>query len=302
MGKRRNNGGFTLAEVMAAVAVLAIISSSVFMVISRSMESATNLALKMEAFEVARENMETIMWQNTVSESVEYGESEKNPNIQWQTVIEVFYEPIESKPWVKAVCSSSYIDADGKDQSVELTHWLTDLTEKQMEELLKGREGDIELLADQLIEYIEDAADHVGVDPKTIREWVAAGMRISEDGEYIKMYLELYRDYDGNPPREEIILADKGWERLKEENEKTEILLAKAKDNNGGPGKEWDRKDADPKDPRDPQDGGPGEPGEPEEPAWKRNRPDDILIDGHPKSWWMEKFAEELKAKSQNGQ
>ena len=101
------NRGFTLVEVITATGILALITSSVWVVIERCVNTSTNMKLKMEALEVARENLETILTKNTVEETAEYGISERYPGIEWETVIETFYEPISSQMWIRAVCTAT---------------------------------------------------------------------------------------------------------------------------------------------------------------------------------------------------
>ena len=81
---------FSLVEVLMAVAILALTCSSVLVVIERCVTSAAESALRMRAFEVARENMEQLLASASVKESIEYGQSEKYPDIGWQTVVETF--------------------------------------------------------------------------------------------------------------------------------------------------------------------------------------------------------------------
>ena len=94
---------------------------------------------RMHAFEVVRENMERVLVSDNVSEKVEYGYSERYPEIQWTTRIETFYEPVDNKMWVQAICSAEYTDSMGEPAEVELTHWLTKLSEKQVEKILADR-------------------------------------------------------------------------------------------------------------------------------------------------------------------
>jgi hypothetical protein len=54
-------------------------------------------------------------------------------------------------------------------------------------------------LAEYLIETLNDAAKYAGVDTKTINAWVGAGMPKTGTGKYIKAWLDLYRDTNGNP-------------------------------------------------------------------------------------------------------
>ena len=131
--------GFGLPEVLAAVAILAILSSSVLVVINRCMTAAADSELKLKAFEVARENMEMLLTLDTVSEGVEYGNSEIYPDIEWTRVVETFYEPMTNRVWVLGTCSADYIDASGEDQSVELTCWLTDLSKTDLMNLIEER-------------------------------------------------------------------------------------------------------------------------------------------------------------------
>jgi len=199
-----NCKGFSLPEVMAALTILALASVSVLVVIDRCMASAADSQLRMHAFEVARDNMEKLLAASSVKETVEYGSSDKYPEIQWQTVVETFSEPVTSKMWIQAICSAEYTDTEGQTQTVELTHWLTGLTEAQAKQILEAQEKQKERLAeaDQLLEGAEEAADCVGVDVETIQQWVENGMVKTEDGYYIKIYLELYQEYDGDPTPE----------------------------------------------------------------------------------------------------
>lgn len=198
-----NQKAFTLAETVAALIILAFVSTSVLVVINRYMSSAVDSVLRMQAFEVARTNLEKLLTLDTVEESVEYGDSEMYPDIQWQTVVESFYEPLNSKMWIQAICSAEYTDSEGEVQKVELTHWLTDLTKAQMLQILAQRQQEQELLADQIIETLEEAAMYAGVDEQTIQQWIDNGMLLTEDGKFIKDQLDLYRDSDGNPSIED---------------------------------------------------------------------------------------------------
>lgn len=195
---------FSLVEVMTALVILAMVSSSVFVVINRCMGSTAQVILRTHAFEVARENMEKLLTTELVTEKVEYGTSEKYPEIKWQMVVAPFYEPITSKMWMGAVCTAEYGDANGLSQTIELTHWLTDLTDRQIKQLTEEMEKQERELAERFIETIEEAAEYVGVDEETITEWVENGMRKTPNGQYIKDWLDLYADTDGNPTQEEI--------------------------------------------------------------------------------------------------
>ncbi|MHC4666047.1 MAG: type IV pilus modification PilV family protein [Planctomycetota bacterium] len=202
--------GFTLVEVMGALVILAIVSSSVVVVINRCMASAADMELRIQAFELARQNMEKLLTSDSAKEMVEYGTSYKYPEIQWQNVVETFYEPATAKMWLRAVCSAEYYDTEGELQTVELTHWLSGLTEKQVSQLLEQRQRLKERLAEsgELFATIEEAAEYARVDVETIEQWVEDGMFITDDGQYPRVYLDPYFEYDGYPPPEALEEAD----------------------------------------------------------------------------------------------
>ena len=160
-----SKSAFSLVEAVTALIILALVSSSVLVVINRCITSAAGSSLRMQAFEVARENMETLLSKDSVAEMAEYGSSDKYPEIQWQTVVETFYEPSASRMWVQAICSAEYTDMAGEVQTVELTHWLTDLTKEQLLKILGELEKD--LTADQIIETEEDGLMHRHSIPNT---------------------------------------------------------------------------------------------------------------------------------------
>lgn len=194
---------FSLVEVLTALAILALTSSSVLVVIDRCVTSAATATLRMHAFEVVRENMERLLASPSVQESVEYGETDIYPAIAWQTVVETFYEPVTARMWLRGVCSAQYSDPNGYDQTVELTHWLTDLTKEQLLQLMKRDEEGQNDLASELIESVEEAAEYAGVDVETIEQWLENGLLTTEDGSFIKSNLDLYVRSDGNPSDED---------------------------------------------------------------------------------------------------
>ena len=138
---------FSLVETVTALIILAITTSSVLVVINRCVNSTADSAIRRQAFEVARDNMETVLTSTSVSEMVEVGASDKYPQIQWQTTIEPFYEPATEGMWVQATCSAEYADTAGELQTVELTHWLTELTKEQLLEIIEQRQLEKQRLA-----------------------------------------------------------------------------------------------------------------------------------------------------------
>ena len=182
-----------------AVAILALVSSSILLVVDRCLGSASDSALRMEAFQLARENMEKILSSNSVEETVDYGSSDKYPDISWQTVIEAFSEPVSGKMWIRAICSADYSDSTGEKQTVELEHWITELTDQQANQLA-GQPGSIEeLTAEQVLETSEAAAEYAGVDVETIEKWVEEGLVTLKDGAFIKHNIDVYVRSEGKP-------------------------------------------------------------------------------------------------------
>ncbi|MFA7485481.1 MAG: prepilin-type N-terminal cleavage/methylation domain-containing protein [Phycisphaerae bacterium] len=130
--------GFSLIETLAALTILAIIGAGSLVVINRAMETTEDSILKKKAFEVARENMEQLLASENISEKNDRGFSEQYPEIEWTTTVEAFYEPINQKMWIQAICSAQYINLKGETITVELTHWLTKLTDLQVKQILAG--------------------------------------------------------------------------------------------------------------------------------------------------------------------
>jgi prepilin-type N-terminal cleavage/methylation domain-containing protein len=193
---------FSLVEVMTALAILALASSSVLIVIDRCVNSAATSAMRMQAFEVARENMENLLSLPSAQEGVEYGESDKYLGITWQTSVETFYEPVTARMWLRGVCKAMYSDPNGQEQSVELSHWLTDLSKEQLLQLMKQDDEEFSDVSSQLLESVEEAADYAGVDVETVEQWLENGLVTAEDGSFIKSNLDLYKQNNGNPSEE----------------------------------------------------------------------------------------------------
>lgn len=196
--------GFTLVEVMTAVVILAFVCSSVFLVINRSIMFAANSSSRMEAFRIARENMEKLLLGNSVSEMTEYGVSESNPSITWTTVVETFTEPATGQAWARAVCSADYVDPQGETQTVELVQWLSPLSDEQTDQLPDADDLDLnELAVEQLLEYVESAAQYAEVEPDVIEQWLSDGLVTTDEGAFIKYNLDIFSRNDGNPTDEQ---------------------------------------------------------------------------------------------------
>lgn len=188
--------GFTLLETVTAMCILALMCTGIVVVMSRCTTTANNLTLQIQAFDVAQQQMEEVLAKSSVRESVDMGTSEQYPNVEWQTTIEVFEEPVGSALWARAICSSQYEDVDGQPQTVELACWLGRLTEDQLAKLERERNADAN---DPLVDGVEAAAEYAGVTPETIRAWIAKGLLVSEDGTFVKANLDIFKRADGRP-------------------------------------------------------------------------------------------------------
>lgn len=150
--------GFTLTEVTAALVILALVTTGSLVAMNRYLNTAIDQGIKMEAFNLARENMEKVLSASKLTDYVQQGESEMNPDIRWQNSVESFYEPLTSRMWIRAVCGVSYLDSQGENQEIELTHWVTDISKKQVLAIIdqKKREEEYE---EELAEEGEDFED-----------------------------------------------------------------------------------------------------------------------------------------------
>ncbi|MCK5565025.1 MAG: prepilin-type N-terminal cleavage/methylation domain-containing protein [Planctomycetes bacterium] len=170
-----NRRAFTLIEVAAAVMLLAFIAASVLTVMNRCIAAVTDSRTRTEAFEIARENMEHLLAADKAAEKTEFGISETNPDIQWETVIETFTEPVTYTMWLQAVCSASYTDKDGEIQYVEFKHWLSEISKTMQKKIEEQNEKELEMMEDseEAIKLLEDEykknlANALGIDPDEI--------------------------------------------------------------------------------------------------------------------------------------
>jgi prepilin-type N-terminal cleavage/methylation domain-containing protein len=190
--------GFTLIEVLTALAILALTASSVLFVVNQNISSAADSVRRMEAFALARENMERVLTSPSATETVQFGTSEIYPDISWRTVVEAFSEPVEGTMWLRAVCAAEFADSKGETQKVELVHWLSPLTDQQAAQFLQGDEGG-SLSAEQIIEGNEDAAKYANVDADTIGQWLDRGLVVTSDGSFLRYNLDIFIRSQGNP-------------------------------------------------------------------------------------------------------
>jgi hypothetical protein len=120
--------------------LLGIIIGSVMTLMNRYVEAVMDMQLREQAFEIARGNMETLLAESKLSDTSEYGTSETYPDIEWDTVVEPFYEPVTNQMWIRAVCSAEFKDTKGEFQNIELEHWIINLTAAQVKQILAQQE------------------------------------------------------------------------------------------------------------------------------------------------------------------
>ncbi|MHC5173006.1 MAG: type IV pilus modification PilV family protein [Planctomycetota bacterium] len=200
---RSHRAAFTLVEVGAALVLLSIILSSVMVLMNLYVDSVIDLQLRQEAFELARGNMEQLLAESKLSDMAEFGDSEQNPEIEWQTLVEPFYEPVTDQMWIRAVCSAGFNDTKGEYQNIEMEHWITNLNAQQVKQISAQQQIEAEymdLLADGEASAIEETTlaylEKEGLDPEAYKRFIEQQKRkkleyISEKGfEGYEEYLE----------------------------------------------------------------------------------------------------------------
>jgi hypothetical protein len=96
------------------------------------------------------------------------------------------------------------MDSTGQTQTVELVDWLSQLSDQQADQLTGEGEQDLDALAtEQLLEYVESAAQYAGVESETIERWLDDGLVTTADGAFVKYNLDVFVRADGNPSDEE---------------------------------------------------------------------------------------------------
>jgi len=138
--------GFTLVEVAAALVILSMLISSALVVMSRITSGMVDLQSETQAFSIARQNLEKLLSAPTVSDMTEYGIVETNPDMDWELVVEPFYEPISNRMWIRGLSSASYTNSAGERKTVELTCWLTGLTAQQVRQILEQQKRQEEFM------------------------------------------------------------------------------------------------------------------------------------------------------------
>lgn len=212
--KDETYSGFTVTEVMAALVLLVFICTGSLVVISRCVKEAGESKLRMAAFEIARDNLEGLMSLVFVEQGIEYGVSEKYPQVRWQLSVENFTEPEKQKIWIQAVSTAEYEDSENQTQTIELVYWLTDISDQDAKKL-----REIEGAQNQMPMGIAEAARYAGVDEETIKEWIDNGLELTPDG-ISKDQLDQFKNNKGPTPDP---LADmdlpENWDQMSNEEQ-----------------------------------------------------------------------------------
>lgn len=174
--------GFTLLEVVTALLILGTICTTVLTVMNQAITTAIDLRKRTQAFEVARENMENLLCLMTVSDTSDFGTHPLYPDIEWETTVEPFTEPVTNKMWIQAVCTASFPDSTGEIQEVTLTHWLTGLTDKQAQQI-----QDQQKRQDKYLDLLSDS-DKIRTEQAAIRRY------LRQQGIELKPYTALLAD------------------------------------------------------------------------------------------------------------
>jgi type II secretory pathway pseudopilin PulG len=171
--------GFTLVEVTTALFLLSMILTSVMVLMNRYVDAVIDMQLRQEAFELARSNMESLLTENRLSNTAEFGTSELNPAIDWSTIVEPFYEPVTNRMWIRAVCTTEYSDSKGQFQEINLEHWITSLTAAQIRQIVAQQEAEDEymkLLNESGLNDIQETTlaflEQEGLDAEAYKEFI----------------------------------------------------------------------------------------------------------------------------------
>lgn len=191
--KDRRRPAFTLVEVAVTIVVIGLIVGSAITILERIVGAMADMRLRANAFELARQNMESLLASANVQDKTEYGVSEIHPEIQWQTVIEPFYEPVTNAMWVRAVCSAGFNDSKGQYQSIELEHWLTNLSAEVVRQIIQQQKAEEEYL--DLLSGTSSGQEEAAVQETTIAYLEEAGLDVDEYQNFLERQRRKKLDY-----------------------------------------------------------------------------------------------------------
>jgi prepilin-type N-terminal cleavage/methylation domain-containing protein len=173
---KKHHKAFTFMEVVAALAILSVITFGVLVVINRGVASMLEGQARAQAFDLARENMEKLLTADSVTDMSEFGTHELNDEIEWETVVEPFDEPVDSEMWIRAVCTASYLDRYDERQTIELVQWLTNVSATIQRQILDQRKRE-----QKFLENME--GNPFGDDPDGLMKY---GKALESMGEFVR--------------------------------------------------------------------------------------------------------------------
>ena len=144
--KNSNKKAFTLVEAMAALLVMGIVTGGGVVTISNCLNSMINMRLEEEAVNLASENMEYLLAKKQISEFVESGTDEINPDLSWEIGFEVAEFPSTGKLWVRAFSTASYYNSENEYKEIQFEDWLMQLDDKEAKLVEQQREEEQALL------------------------------------------------------------------------------------------------------------------------------------------------------------
>lgn len=175
------------------IVVVGLIVGSAMSILDRIVGAMGDMRLRADAFELARQNMETLLSEATVQDKTEYGVSEIHPEIQWQTVIEPFYEPITNAMWVRAVCSAGFNDSKGHYQNIELEHWITNLSAEVVRQIIQQQKAEEEYL--DLLSGTSSGQEEAAIQETIIAYLPYAGLDVDEYENFLERQRRQKLDY-----------------------------------------------------------------------------------------------------------
>jgi len=120
---------------------------------------------------------------------------------------------------------------------------------EQLEEMSKkdkktkpAKNGKSHIASEHVIDTQKEAARYAGVNPRTVRRWVEAGMPKTEDGKYIRQMLDIYKANEGSKASEhkdKKIEAEADYKNIKaklaqlELDEKAGVLISRDESQRG---------------------------------------------------------------------
>lgn len=218
--KNRPSSGFTLVEVAVTIVVVGLIVGSSMTILDRLIGAMGDMRLRSEAFEIARQNMETLLSETKAADLSEYGTSEICPEVQWQTAIEPFYEPISKKMWIRAVCSAGFNDSKGQYQSIDLEHWLTNLSADVVRQIIQQQKAEDDYL--DLLSGTASGQEEAAVQETTMAYLEEAGLDVDKYSDFLDQQRNQKLDYISKKG------FDDGYDTLIEELREDENVFLQA--------------------------------------------------------------------------